>query len=388
MSVLAEIQKARIKLVLDQPFIGQLVLQLQPQEVEWCSTAATDGRYFYYNHDFVRSLSGPNLVFLTAHEVLHVVFEHIFRRGGRDKNLWGMAADYIVNHVLVKAGIGRMPKSGLYNPEYTDEYTVEELYALLEKNTVTIEMPLDMHLDLSPSGQNNGSAKVLISGEDGPPSLTEEEIQEIRDTIRATLIQTAQQVDPGNIPAGLQRLLNRLLEPKIDWRQMLDTTLRSTIKHDYTYSRLSRRYWSTGLVLPGQDMLDKVTAVAFIDGSGSTTQEMITDFLAECKGIMSTFRDFELTVGSFDVKVYNVKVYTPDNGDDIDKYQFYGGGGTMPSCCWEYMRTEEIVPHKLLIFTDGHVGDDWGDSDYADTLFIVHSNPQIKAPYGITVSYP
>lgn len=133
--------------------------------------------------------------------------------------------------------------------------------------------------------------------------------------------------------------------------------------------------------------MDKVCAVAFLDGSGSTTQEMVTDFLSECKGIMETFPDFKLTIGTFDTEVYSVLTYTPDNADEINDYSFIGGGGTAPSCCWEYMKEHEIMPHKLLLFTDGYVDDDWGDPDYCETLFIIHSNPRAKASHGVTVHY-
>jgi len=81
-----------------------------------------------------------------------------------------------------------------------------------------------------------------------------------------------------------------------------------------------------------------------------------------------------------------VVVYTPENADEIDAYDFQGGGGTMPSCCWHYLRARDIVPHQLLVFSDGLVENDWGEPDYCDTLFIIHSN-DITAPYGVTIHY-
>lgn len=392
--VYEELQKARIKLLIEWPIFGAIILHLELKEVDWCDTAATDGRYFYYNREFVKKLDRAQLLFLTAHEVLHVIYNHIFRKGKRDKDIWGMAVDYIVNYTLLTTRdkqnqlIGREIKNVapvenvLYDPAYTDDFSAEELYALLEKNQVKIQLPFDMHLE-GDGSDGDGKSK------DGPPILTDEEKDSIRDHIRASLIQAAQQLnfDPGKIPAGILRMVNRLLEPQIDWRLMLDTVLRSAIKHDYTYMRMSRRYWGSGLIMPGQDVMEKVTAVAFLDGSDSTTQEMITDFLSECKGIMDTFTDFELIIGTFDTKVYNVMTYTPDNADEIDFYPFHGGGGTIPLCCWDYMKAHEIEPHRLLIFTDGYVGNDWGDPDYCNTLFIVHSNPQAMAPYGSTVHY-
>lgn len=412
--VINELQKARIRLLMHWPIFAPFILQLELKEVDWCDTAATDGRHFFYNREFVKKLDREQLMFLTAHEILHCCLDHIFRRGHRDPDIWNCAIDYIVNYSLVNTkdrdgkSIGRMIEKvppvdkSLYDPAYTDEFSAEELYALLEKDATKIQFtvigadgkstmccrrPLDMHLEPSDS---EGGDKQQTDGTSGPPRPTQEQIEATRDLIKATLIQAVQQpnLDPGKVPAGVLRLLNRLLEPKLNWREMLDNVLRSSLKHDYTYTRLSRRFWTTGLVLPGQDNQDKVTAVAFLDGSGSTTIEMVTEFLSECKGIMDTFADYELTVATFDTKIYNVVVYTPDNADEILSYEFYGGGGTQPLCCWDYLKEHDIVPDKILLFTDGYVGGDWGDPDYASTLFIVHSNPSAKASHGLTVHYP
>ena len=415
--VVKEIEAARIKLIIEWPIFGSIVLHLELKEVDWCPTAATDGKYFYYNREFVKKLDKAQLLFLTAHEILHCIYDHIFRKGSRDKDLWNMAADFIVNWTLIhtfdshKKAIGRKienvpPVTSIcYDPEYTDEFSVEELYALLEKKQVKIQMPLDMHLDgdggdgdgqpkegkgQAQDGDKEGDGEGDKDGKGKMPKLSQEEKDTIRENIRASLIQAAQQqanFEPGSVPAGIQRLIDRLLEPKIDWRQMLDTVLRSAIKYDYTYTKKSRRSYSTNIILPGRNIMDKVVAMAFLDGSGSTTKEMVTDFLSECKGIMNTFRDFELTIATFDTKIYGVTVYTPDNTDEIDDYPFQGGGGTAPSCCWDYMKENEIKPHKILLFTDGYVGNDWGEEDYADTLFIIHSNPRVTAPYGQTCHY-
>lgn len=393
--VVKELVRARIQLMMAQPLFGQIILQLELKEVDWCPTAATDGRYFYYNREFIKSLTRKEVIWLTAHEVLHCVFDHMFRRGKRDKQLFNTAADFIVDYVLEHGNIGTPIKGRLYDPAYTDEFSVEELYTLLEQKQVKAQSPIDMHLDGSGGDDADGdgeSSEVISqggasSGDDGPPVLSEEEQQQIRDNLRAALIQAAQISDPGKLPAGLRRMIDRLLRPKIDWRQMLDNTLRSTIKYDYTYSRMSRRTWSSGLVLPGQDVMDRVEAVALLDGSASTTRKMVTEFLSECKGIMQTFHDFKLIVMTFDTEVYNVVEYTPENAAEIDHYDLKGGGGTAPSCCWAYMAKNDIHPDRLLVFTDGEVGGDWGMKDYADTLFIIHSNPGVTASYGTTVHY-
>jgi predicted metal-dependent peptidase len=370
-----EMLKARVRLLFEQPLLGQMIMHLDMRDAsDWCDTAATDGKNFYYNREFIKSLDLEELIFVHGHEIYHCALDHIFRRGDRDKDYWNQSIDFIVNYILVRDKVGKMPKGCLYNEYYTDEFSAEELYALLERTGVK-RQPMDVHLDASNPGRT------------GAPTLSPAEIDEIRDTMRSVMMQAIEATDPSKFPAGLTRILNRLRKPKINWRQMLVSVLRSTIKYDYTYTRLSRRSWSSGLILPGQDVTERVEAIAFLDGSGSTTQEMVTDFLSESRGIMKMFRDFSLTIGTFDVNVYNVRVFTPSNANEIESYEFIGGGGTAPSCCWDYMKVNHLKPDKLIIFTDGEVGNDWGDSQYCDTLFIIHSNPGITAPYGKTVHY-
>jgi len=53
---------ARIGLLLKQPFFGNLATRMKLVNAdEWCQTAATDGRNFYYNSRFIMMLSGDKL---------------------------------------------------------------------------------------------------------------------------------------------------------------------------------------------------------------------------------------------------------------------------------------------------------------------------------------
>jgi len=93
---------ARVQLLLKNGFFGNLATRLQLQEASsWCPTAATDGRFFFYNTEFINSLDDDELIFLMGHEVLHNVYDHMDRRGNRDPRLWNIANDYVVNMDLV-----------------------------------------------------------------------------------------------------------------------------------------------------------------------------------------------------------------------------------------------------------------------------------------------
>jgi predicted metal-dependent peptidase len=145
--VVQAIVAARVSLLFNQPFFGNLATRMELVDAtKWCKTAATDGRKLYYNREFIKALTDAELLFLIGHEVLHCVYDHLGRKGGREHGLWNMANDYIVNDTLKKEGVGDMPKGGLHDKRYTDEMTSEEVYRLLEQNQTKVEMTLDEHL--------------------------------------------------------------------------------------------------------------------------------------------------------------------------------------------------------------------------------------------------
>ena len=119
---------ARIALLLKHPFFGNLATRLKLVNADdWCPTAGTDGRHFFYNTKFIDSLTPKEAEFLFGHEVLHNVFEHMLVRiGDRDPQLWNIAADYAVNQILKDSNIGDMPKGkkgenkGFQDDKYKD----------------------------------------------------------------------------------------------------------------------------------------------------------------------------------------------------------------------------------------------------------------------------
>lgn len=396
--VYTELVTCKVKLLLEKPFFGLFLVRMDLVEADWCRTATTDGRKFYYNREFIKSLNRPQLLFFMGHQVLHCVFDHLGRRGKRDKAIWDMATDYVINATLVKEKLGEIPEGGLIESAFTYDMSADDIYDILKKNSVTIKMPMDDHLELEGEEDDDGegnegdgdgkSVSVTVVGKNGPPKLSKEEIEKIRAEMKAALIQTAQTIGAGNVPLGVQRLLNELTQPKLDWRTLLDAHIRSALKDDYTFQKIGRRTWGgDGAIMPSQNFMDRVEVVCAIDASGSTSEKMVTDFLTEVLGIMESFRDYKITLFSFDTQVYNQVEITPDNADTVYSYKLKGGGGTMFEEVFAYMKREDIEPHRLAFFTDGYPNAGWGDPDYCDTIFIIHGNPTIEAPFGITCAY-
>ena len=59
------ITQSRVRLLLTRPWFGQLAIRLKIVDASvWCPTAATDGRQFLFNREFVDSLDDEELDFL------------------------------------------------------------------------------------------------------------------------------------------------------------------------------------------------------------------------------------------------------------------------------------------------------------------------------------
>ena len=102
--IIDKLVTARIALLLKHPFFGNLATRLKLVNADnWCPTAGTDGRHFFYNTKFIDSLTPKEAEFLFGHEVLHNVFEHMLVRiGDIQPMLWNIAADYAVNQILME----------------------------------------------------------------------------------------------------------------------------------------------------------------------------------------------------------------------------------------------------------------------------------------------
>ena len=146
---------ARVGLLLRASFFGNLATRLKLVNAdEWCSTAATDGRHFYYNSRFIQMLRPKEIEFLFGHEVLHCVYDHFGRRGDRDPQLFNIANDFAVNADLIKHRVGEKITTVpcLHDPKY-DGLSSEEIYDQLMQNVQKISMSdlldklIDEHLD-------------------------------------------------------------------------------------------------------------------------------------------------------------------------------------------------------------------------------------------------
>jgi predicted metal-dependent peptidase len=390
-SVIEKLTTARVGLLLKQPFFGNMATRMKLVNADdWCPTAATDGRSFFYNTKFVNSLNAKELEFLFGHEIGHCVFDHFGRKGSRDAKLSNIAQDFAVNQILVDERVGqKITKVQICQDNKYRGMAWEEIYDELYEKAEKISMEdllkqlgdtLDEHLEEAGAGGDDEKDG------NGKPKLSKEQIKQIKDEIKEAMIQSAQAAGAGKVPAGIMRMIKDLTEPKMDWREVLRMNIQSIIRNDYSFQRPNRKSQHSGAILPGMKNDETVDVAVAIDMSGSIGDADAKVFLSEVKGIMDQYADYKIDLWTFDTEVYGYVQITQDNDHELLEYQPQGGGGTDFEVNWQFMAENDINPKKFIMFTDGYPCGGWGDEDYCDTLFIVKGSDN-EAPFGQTVIY-
>jgi predicted metal-dependent peptidase len=225
---------------------------------------------------------------------------------------------------------------------------------------------------------------------DGAREMTEAEKKDLEREIDQAIRQgvMAHQKIAGTGGGDLDRDLLELLEPKVDWREMLREFVKSTChaKDTSSWRRVNRRFLSTGTYMPsliGEKVGHMVIAV---DTSGSVGQEELSGFLTEVKGIAEEVKPSQVDLIYWDSRVAAHEEYTEnDVSNIINSTKPRGGGGTSPSCVSEYLKEKRIVPECVIMLTDGYVGSDWGRDWTAPVLWAIVGGNDCVADNGKTI---
>lgn len=335
MSIHRKIEIARSQLLLNQPFFGQLAMRLIVREDTRNSTAWTDGRFLGYNREWIDSLTNDHVLAVTAHEIMHCVLDHITRRNSRDPKLWNVAGDYVINLILTDSGFD-LPKPCLFDRAFAG-MTTEAVYdKLLSDMSPELKRALE-----------SGSSDVGLMGE---AVDAEGDSNEVSDDWKAAVAGAAEQARRiGKLPAGLDRLVGKLLNPQVPWQALLRDFLQEPFRSDYTWRRPNKRLAHTGLHFPSVATEHTGQIVVAVDTSGSIDDHMLTAFFSEINAIFSEVRPSALHVIYCDAAVTHVDRFEP--GDPLVANP-KGGGGTDFRPPFKYLDENGITPAALVYLTD------------------------------------
>ena len=315
-------------------------------------TARTNGRDEYYGEAFVDSLNDAELRFVVLHECYHKLYRHLTTwRHLFDKNPGkaNAACDYVINIKLVDDnadGFAKMPAKAL----------VDEKYRGMDSAQVFNLLPDD-----DGKGGGGGGGGIDDHDWDGAQELGEADAKQLARDIDQAIRQGA--LLAGKTGSGGDRSLQELLQPKVDWREVLREFISSTCTgNDFsTWRRPNRRFIGMGHYMPSGISEQVGTLVIGIDTSGSIGDRELARFLGEVKGICDTVKPEMIRLLYWDTKVCRDEKYT---GDEVQKLTAStkpaGGGGTAVRCVYNYIQEHAIKAQAVVMLTDGYVGSDWG----------------------------
>ncbi len=357
--------KAKTSLVLEHPFIGTIALGMPHTYQEGVGTACTNGKRVLYDPKFVSDLTDEELKFLVAHECMHPMLEHNFRRQSRDPKRWNMAADYVINQLLTDEGIGKFIEGGCLNKSLYDagQGVSEAIYNLLPESN-------------DGDGNGPGMGGTGQDLEDGEGTVQDQNQQAAEWKVKvAQAAQAAKMM--GKLSAGMARLVNDILNPTVDWREVLQ---KFVIKHktdQRSFSRPNRRFLSQGFYMPSRSGERMGPIAFFVDCSGSVDDHQLAQMAAEVRMVHEDLRPEKLHVVYFDAEVTHYDCFLPD---DTVSISFHGGGGTDVRTAFDYLDAEGHADGLActIVLTDGYTPYPTGSS----TPTIWAMTTDMTAPFG------
>ena len=346
--------KIKSNLLLKEPFFGTLALKLI-YKPDWdCETAATDSVHIIYNPRFICKQSPQEGRGLLAHELMHIIFSHQSRRNQRTYERWNAACDYAINLHLTNHG-HILPQNALISEDFRD-MAAEAIYNLLPPDT---EAPQWGLIDDNISASNEAEWQVAIS--------------------QAASIAKAQ----GKLPGHLEELVKEIVNPAINWKDLLWSFFKSVASDDYTWKKPNRAYISEDEYLPSFNS-DAVGSVAVIkDSSGSISNDEFTQFWGETCAVAKETRPERLILIQCDAEVQDVKIF--EDYEDIEETEcvIKGRGGTAFSPAITKV-TEDFPDVDVIIYLTDLECSDFGEEPEIPVLWISTIKKNI-APWGDTV---
>jgi predicted metal-dependent peptidase len=334
--------KAKTSLILEHPFVGAIALGMPHTYSDAVPTAATNGKRVLYNPEFVSDLTDDQLKFLVAHECMHPMLEHNFRRQSRDPKKWNKAADYVINQLLVDEGIGAFIDGGCLNKALYDagQGVSEQIYTLIPDGD---------------EGGGNGGGDIGGTGQDleDGEGTAQDQAQEAAEW-KVKVAQAAQAAKMmGKLSAGMARLVDSILNPTVDWREVLQKFVTKHKTDERSFARPNRRFLSQGLYMPSRSG-EVMGPIAFlVDCSGSVDDVQLAQMAAEIRMVHEDLRPEKLHVVYFDSEVSHYECYGPDDSLDI---RFHGGGGTDVRAAFDYLDQHGHADGVVctVVLTDGY----------------------------------
>lgn len=355
--------------------------------VDDIESACTNGRDEQYGREFIKKLDDKELAFVVLHETLHKAYRHLTtwkKLHDEDPKLANLACDYVINLQLVDSDRDELVMAMPKQPNGKPLGAIDERFRGMNAKQV-----FDILKEEQEEGGGGGGGGFDEHDWEGAESLDDKEKKalekEIDSAIRQGLI--AQQKVAGKGAGDIDRGFAELVEPKVDWRDVLREFVKSTCnaKDTSSWRRVNRRYLSGDVYMPSLIGERVGHLVVGIDTSGSIGGKELCEFLSEVQSIAKDVHPDKVDLIYWDSDVAGHEEYSATQVDSIvDSTKPRGGGGTDPTCVMNYLKEKAIKPEAIIMLTDGYVGQ-WGDEWNAPILWTIVGGNKEFAPVGKTI---
>lgn len=345
------LKKVKLRLMGKDPFLATLAVDLPIRFSDEVPTAGTDGTEILINPSFWLNLKDPTRVGLIAHEIMHVVYMHSFRRNNRDPKKWNWAADYVINLVLVEEGY-ELPEGALFDRSYEGMCT-ERVYELLP--------------DFPSSNSNDPLSGDVI---DNPSKEAQ------RTTASKVNNAKMSNSDQGKGGEEVSRLIDDILRPQLPWHAILLQYCTDLRNQDYSWSRPNRRYNHVYLPSLQNTEYGMGGVNVFIDLSGSIDDKTLNVFLTELKNIWEACNPDWIDIMGFSTRLNPATRIEEDWHTDFNRKSTRGTSGE-PVLNYINSCKDECVN---IIFTDGYI--DTPPTKKKNVFWIILDNPSFSCNYG------
>jgi len=378
------ILKARTSIVLEQPFFASIMMRLpMVEDKEFPAPMGTNGKYIKYNPELIKEWSLDEIKGVICHEVMHVAHGHALRMQDRDHSIWNIACDYVINGVIDRVNSMRLPDGGLVDHKY-DNMSSEHVYAEVYQDAKSGKYG-KLGGD-SDNGSPYPEAFDVVEpypGENGEQA-TSADIQKAemdRVVMLKQAIMAAKKC--GHIPAGMEELVDNLVNPKVPWRQVLADFVTKIAKNDFSWKMPNKRYLYGGMYLPSLNSPEIGNIAILVDTSGSVSADEMKTMVSEIQGIVSMFKT------TVDIVWVDAEIQGHDTieADDTPEFTRHGCGGTSFVPGFEYVDEKQLDPVCAIYLTDGECNDFPVTPEYPVLWALTHEPSYVRwePPFGKTL---
>ncbi len=350
-----KMKSAVVGLLIKHPFFGSIVMKRPIELDEVVGTAAVNlGGAIRIAPSFVEKLTKEQLMFTLAHEAMHVVYAHLPRLQGRDPLMWNVATDAVINDLLERECVGT-PIDGCVRMPGSADKSADEVYETLKQ---------DQEKQQQSGGQ--GGQRQQGQGQQYQVPMNDLRPEYIKDGVsesearrketqgKMEIAEAAQGCRmQGNLSKGLSSLVEKLLESKVPWHQVLERFMVGKAEQRHSWNRPNKRFLQTAY-LPRRERLPSMGKVVIgIDVSGSISTEEVERFLGHVNGIIEQCHPEEVAVLYATTEIEHEDIFTRDMYPVTPTKKRWFGGTDM-GCVTQWIEDRGEDVDVCVIFTDGY----------------------------------